>query len=244
MAGLRHCLATLLLIIGTVASVAHAATLQISPVMVELQSTENASGITLRNPGDQALYGQVRVFRWDQANGDDTLTPTQDLIASPPLIQIAAQADQLVRLVRAIPAPVAREQSFRLLIDELPQPDATPTNGVTIRLRYSVPVFVEPAGVVGQASLSWHLIQSGQGWVMRVDNTGTRHAQIAAVELVDGAGKTYKINRGLLGYALAGCARQWQVALPPEADLGGKVKVRAAVNSLPVEAAVNVEQHG
>ncbi|MCP3715488.1 molecular chaperone [Paraburkholderia sp. CNPSo 3281] len=218
-----------------------AATLQISPVMVDLQADENATGITLRNPGDSPLYGQVRVFRWDQVNGEDALTPTQDLIASPPLIQIAAQTDQLVRLVRATPAPVAAEQCFRVLIDELPQPGAAPTNGVTIRLRYSVPVFVEPAGAAGQPRLAWHLVRTSQRWAMRIGNTGTRRAQIAAVQLVNGAGKVYVINKGLLGYALAGRVGQWPVPLPADADLGGTLKVRATVNSLPVEAAVTVE---
>lgn len=223
---------------------APAATLQISPVMVDLQADESASGVTLRNPGDSPLYGQVRVFRWDQVNGEDTLTPTQDLIASPPLIQIAAQTDQLIRLVRVTPGPVVTEQSFRILIDELPQPDTAPTNGVTIRLRYSVPVFIEPAGAVGQPGLSWSLVRTAQGWVMRVVNTGTRRAQIAAVQLVSGTGNAYVINKGLLGYALAGRAGQWQVPLSPNVDLGGVVRVRASVNSLPVEAVVTVEHPG
>jgi fimbrial chaperone protein len=247
MTGFRCYLAPLMVAAGLLLSAwplaAPATTLQISPVMVDLQADENASGITLRNPGDSPLYGQVRVFRWEQVNGEDELTPTQDLIASPPLIQIAAQTDQLVRLVRAAPSPVATEQSFRILIDELPQPGAAPTNGVTIRLRYSVPVFVEPPGAAGQPVLSWHLARTSEGWVMRVANTGTSRARIAAVQLVNGAGKVYVVNSGLLGYALVGRAGQWQVPLPPDADLGGgTVKVRAAVNSLPVEAVMTVEQ--
>ena len=223
---------------------AQAATLQISPVMVDLQSGESATGITLRNPGDRPLYGQVRVYRWDQSNHDETLTPTQELVASPPLIQIAAQADQLVRLVRTTPAPVAAEQSYRILIDELPAPDTSATSGVMIRLRYSVPVFVEPAGKIAQPVLSWHLGRDGQGWVLRVDNAGQRRAQIAAVQLVDSAGKVYEINKGLLGYALAGRTRQWTVPLPADANMSGAVKVRAAVNSLPAEAAVAVGPPG
>jgi fimbrial chaperone protein len=229
------------LLLFTAALAAQAATLQISPVMVDLQSNGSATGITLRNPGDRPLYGQVRVFRWDQSSHEDTLTPTQELVASPPLIQIGAQADQLVRLVRTTPAPVAAEQSYRILIDELPSPDAAPTSGVMIRLRYSVPVFVEPAGKAPQPVLSWHLVRTGNGWVLRVDNGGQKRAQIAAVQLVDSAGK---INKGLLGYALAGSARQWPVPLPADADMRGTVKVRAAVNSLPSEAAVTVGQPG
>jgi fimbrial chaperone protein len=235
-------LLALLLCVATLS--AQAATLQISPVMVDLQSSESATGITLRNPGDRPLYGQVRVYRWDQSNHDDTLTPTQEVVASPPLIQIAAQADQLVRLVRTTPTPVAAEQSYRILIDELPAPDATATSGVMIRLRYSVPVFVEPAGKMAQPALSWHLDRDGEGWVLRVDNTGQRRAQIAAVQLVDSTGKVYEINKGLLGYALAGRTRQWTVPLPANANMSGSVKVRAAINSLPAEAVVTVGQPG
>lgn len=223
------------------APLAQAATLQISPVMVDMSADANATGITLKNPGEKPLFGQVRVFRWDQANGEDTLTPTQDLVASPPLIQIAAHADQLVRLVRTITQPSTAEQGYRVLIDELPEPDAAPTSGVTIRLRYSVPVFVEPPADIGQPKLSWHLSRGPQSWLLRVGNAGKKRAQIAAVELIDHAGNTYVVNKGLLGYALAGRERQWPVTLPDNATQNGPLKVRAAINSLPAEATVNGE---
>jgi fimbrial chaperone protein len=41
----------------------NASSLQISPVMVDLPAGQAATGISLRNPGDQPLFGQVRVFR-------------------------------------------------------------------------------------------------------------------------------------------------------------------------------------
>jgi fimbrial chaperone protein len=218
-----------------------AATLQIAPVTVEMSADTAATGITLTNPGDTPLYGQVRVFVWDQQLDGDALTPTQDVVASPPLIQIAAHASQLVRLVRAAPRG-AHEQTYRLLIDELPPPDATPANGVTIRLRYSVPVFVEPPGATGAPQLSWRLSRNNAGWLLRVDNTGARRAQIAAVQLVAPAGRLYGINEGLLGYALAGRSRAWQVSLPADAQLSGVMKVRASINAQRAEASVVVDQ--
>jgi fimbrial chaperone protein len=220
-----------------------AATLQITPVTVELQPDQNAFGITLRNPGDRPIYGQVRIFRWDQIHGQDSLSATQDLVASPPLIQIAAHSDQLVRVVRTASAPTTAEQSFRLLIDELPPPDEAQANGVTIRLRYSVPVFIEPSSEPGQPQLSWHLSHDDKGWEMRVENTGARRAQLAAVQLVNGDGKSFALSKGLFGYALAGRSGQWPVPLPPEQIISGSVKVKANVNALPVEAVVAVEPH-
>ncbi|WP_278648722.1 fimbrial biogenesis chaperone [Burkholderia lata] len=239
MTALRRMLAALLCAAGT----AHAASLQISPVTIEFGNDDTAAGITLHNPGERPVYGQVRVFRWDQADGQDTLTPTQDLVASPPLIEVGTQSEQLIRVVRASRAPAGIEQSYRLLIDELPQPGETPTNGVSIRLRYSIPVFVEPAAN-GAPQLDWALLHSNGGWVLRVRNGGARRAQLASVELVTGDGHAYPLTHGLLGYALAGRTGQWSVPLPAGVTLGGKVTVRAAVNSQPASAVVAVEPPG
>ncbi|WP_109480167.1 molecular chaperone [Paraburkholderia sp. C35] len=220
-------------------SAAHAATLQISPVMVDLPAGAISSGLTLRNSGDKPIYGQVRVFRWSQANGDDALTPTQDVVASPPLIEINARGEQLVRLVRTTPALDGAEQTYRVLIDELPEPDDTQANGVAIRLRYSVPVFVEAGnGQIGEPKLAWHIQRNDAGMTLVVENAGRRRAQIASVELVNSAGEAVEINKGLLGYALAGSGRQWQLSLPPATNLAGPLKIRAAINSVKTEAAV------
>ncbi|MEJ0002852.1 MAG: molecular chaperone [Pararobbsia sp.] len=226
---------------GLAAHPVAAATLQISPVMVELAAKDKASGLTLRNPGDQPIYGQVRVYTWHQVDGENVLAPTQDIVASPPLIRIPARAEQLVRLVRPAPAADAAEHSYRLLIDELPEPDAGPADGVTIRLRYSVPVFVEPPGIVGTPRLTWSLQRGAKGWDLVVENTGTRRAQISAVELVEAGGTAHSLGRGLLGYALAGRTRRWRVALAPDAALAGTLAIRAAVNAVPVSASVRVE---
>ncbi|MBF5013792.1 molecular chaperone [Burkholderia pseudomultivorans] len=236
---LRRTLAALLCAAGA----AHAASLQISPVSIEFAADDTATGITLRNPGERPVYGQVRVFRWDQVDGQDTLTPTQDLVASPPLIQVATQSDQLIRVVRASHAPSGAEQSYRLLIDELPQPGEAPTSGVAIRLRYSIPVFVEPA-TDGAPQLDWTLLRRNGDWLLRVRNLGARRAQLASVELVTADGHKYPLTRGLLGYALAGRTGQWSVPLPAGVALTGKVTVRAAVNSQPASAVVAVEPSG
>ncbi|KGB99771.1 MULTISPECIES: molecular chaperone [Burkholderia] len=239
MTALRRTLTALLCAVGA----AHAASLQISPVTIEFGTDDTATGITLRNPGNRPVYGQVRVFRWDQADGQDTLTPTQDLVASPPLIQVGTQSEQLIRVVRASRTPSGIEQSYRLLIDELPQPGEAPTNGVSIRLRYSIPVFVEPP-TQGAPHLDWALVRGDGGWVLRVRNDGARRAQLASVELVTGDGRTYPLTHGLLGYALAGRTGQWSVPLPTGVALGSKVTVRAAVNSQPASAVVAVEPPG
>lgn len=217
-----------------------ASSLQISPVMVELQSGQQAAGVTLSNPGNQPLFGQVRVFRWNQTLEDDALEATDDVVASPPLIRIDGGAQQLVRLI-VRGGDVSVERSYRVLIDEIPGPDSATANGVTIRLRYSVPVFVEPAGPPRLPKLTWHLGRNAQGWLLRVSNTGEHRGQLSNVRIVTADGQVQPVTEGLLGYALAGKTRQWHIALKDDLDVRGALKVRANINAQPAEAELAVD---
>jgi fimbrial chaperone protein len=68
------------------------------------------------------IRGQVRVNAWTQSNHQDILTPSKDLIASPMVLTIPAGQRQLVRLIRANAGNNSSEQAYRLIVDELPNP--------------------------------------------------------------------------------------------------------------------------
>ena len=197
---------------------AGAATLQISPVMVDMAPQQGASGITLRNPDAMPVYGQVRVYAWEQRDGDDVLLPTDEIQVSPPIIQVPPRSEQLVRLVRASREPAAIEKSYRLVIDEIPDPSTPAVNGVVLRLRYSVPVFVAGATPEPRPELSWRAAREGKEWVLSLNNTGTRYAQVASLQVLDSGGKPVAEVDGLVGYALAQRQRQWRI--PPAAGAG------------------------
>jgi len=222
---------------------AQAASLQISPVSIKLRANQAAGGISLQNLGEKPVYGQVRVFLWDQRNGEDALTPTDELVASPPIIEVAAKASQTIRLVRkggagsaATPGP---ERTYRLLIDEIPR-DEEQATGVAIRLQYSVPVFVAASDEAAAPVLAWSVLRKNDAWVLRVQNTGSAHAQVGAASLVDVAGKETELSKGLLGYALAGREREWRLPFAPAARLAAPLTVRANVNARPTSAAASV----
>lgn len=205
-----------------------AATLQISPVLVDLAPQQGATGILLRNPGATPIYGQVRVYAWDQAQGDDVLTPTQEIQASPPIIQVPPNGEQLVRLVRVGKELAPVEQSYRLVIDEIPDPATSRVNGVVLRMRYSVPVFVAGATPEPMPELAWHLTRHGKEWVLRLGNSGSRYAQVASLQLLSSGDTPLAKVDGLLGYALAGRERLWR--FPARHDAAGPIRIRALVN--------------
>jgi fimbrial chaperone protein len=212
---------------------AHAATLQISPVLVDLAPQQAATGIMLRNPGTTPIYGQVRVYAWDQAQGDDVLTPTTEIQASPPIIQVPSKGEQLVRLVRSGNDLAPLQKSYRLVIDEIPDP-STP-----LRMRYSVPVFVAGATPEPTPELAWRVTRAGKEWILRLDNTGTRYAQVASLQIVGGADAQVAKVDGLLGYALAQRQREWRI--PARHGAAGPLKIKALVNGSAVTVTPRVD---
>ena len=209
---------------------AQGANLQISPVSISFQPGQNAAGIQLQNNGDTPLYGQVRVYAWDQRDGVDALTPTTQLVASPPIIEIAGKSAQTIRLVRRGAAgtpvtPGGAEQTYRILIDELPRGDAQQGN-VAIRLQYSVPAFVLPVDTQAAPQLEWSTFQRAGAWHLRARNTGALHAQIGATSVTVGS-RDVVLSKGLLGYALPGRTREW--ALP--ADVAGALPAPLAIDT-------------
>ena len=221
---------------------AHAASLQVSPVILNFQPGQPALGLTLRNSGDASLTGQVRVFAWSQNGKDDVLEPVQALVASPPMVVIPQQGEQLVRVVRVNRQPADHELTYRLLIDELPPPPGAGTpgevsGGVNFRLRYSIPVFVPMAGAPGEPKLAWSLRQHDGAWYLAAANQGATHAQLSSVKLLGAGGESFEVSAGLLGYALAGSGREWHLSDKFPASLAASgLKVQATVNTAALPA--------
>ncbi|GAB7128431.1 molecular chaperone [Silvimonas sp. JCM 19000] len=218
--------------------------LQISPILLEMQQGQTAAGLRLRNPGDEAVNGQVRVYRWSQVDGEDQLVPATDVIASPPIIQVDPQGEQLVRLVRTGGGSVNEEQSYRLLVDELPGGRIDQQNNVRLRLRYSIPVFVLPPGTP-QPDLKWTIAPKGKMLSLRSLNRGKLHARISSATLVTAQGKKVTIAEGLLGYTLAGQQRNWDIPAVASAELNG-AHVTATINGMPSDLPVELasaEEH-
>src|SRR5947208_2927824 len=159
-----------------------AASLQVAPVKVEVASPGAATTVKLRNEGTMPLNAQIRVFRWSQVNGEDKLEPTTDVVASPPLTKLTPKLDYTVRLVRVSKTPVAKEETYRLFIDELPDAANQRNRAVNLLLRYSIPVFFYPAAG-NPPTLSWSVEQSGGKLSVVARNSGARHLRISDLKL-------------------------------------------------------------
>ena len=232
--------------------------LVIWPIDPSIPSGHQATALWLENRGDRPLTLQVRVVGWTTVDFDEVFVGEQEaVIASPPIAEVPAGQKQLVRLVRVAPAPVGREQAFRVIVDELPRPDRpqTPATqvaiGVSLRLRYSLPLFVYGQGLVARREpaadgpttvrsampdLHWRLVADDAATWLHVRNTGSGHARLSRVR-VRAVGADAALSAGLLGYVLPDAERRWRLpegfvgqnALLVDADVNGR-----DVTSVPV----------
>ena len=213
-----------------------AASLSVAPVSVEVLAPGATTTFTLRNDSERPLDAQIRVFRWTQVGGEERLVPTTDVVASPPLVSLQPKADYTVRIVRVTKTPVVGEESYRLLVDELPDPTRKQNAAVNIVLRYSIPIFFV-AGGSSEAKLSWTIQPRGGRTYLVATNSGDRRARISRLQIRDARGKMVSFGDGLAGYALGRSAVHWLVPRSAGAfSLRGLVTVSAQSDRGPITA--------
>ena len=228
--------AALAAVVMCVATPAAAAGLQVTPISLDIPAQEQSQAMFLSNSGRTTLRAQVRVQAWTQSGGTEKLDATREIVASPPIVEIAPGARQMVRIVRLQPAPAAQEKTYRLIIDELPGTDgAQPpaAAGLQFLLRYSVPVFVLPSAAAGSAALAPASAANGampiaditrlvarvnangtDASTLVITNNGARRAKLSQLAHVDARGQRNVLFPGLMGYVLAGQTMQWPLPLP------------------------------
>lgn len=190
------------------ATAALAASLQVEPALVEVAAPGAASTVTLRNSGDAPINVQIRVFRWSQENGKERLDPTSDVVASPPAATLAANGDYVARLVRVAKRPIEREESYRLLIDELPSAAKAKAGTIRLLVRHSIPAFFTAPDVTPPA-VTWSVARQRGQLLVSARNRGDTRLRVSALTLRDGAGRKMSFGKGLVGYALGGSTMTW-----------------------------------
>ena len=212
-----------------------AASLQIAPVLVEVPTPAATATLKLRNDGTKPLDAQIRIFQWTQVDGADVLTPTNHVVASPPVASLRPSTDYTVRVVRTNKEPVAKEEAYRLLIDELPGPATGRGASVSIAVRYSIPVFFTVPGA--PPNLSWELQQRANKPVIVASNAGDRRIRLAKLKVTDGKGGVANFGEGLAGYVLSHSSVNFSVPASAKGfGAGGLALISAQSDSGPIDA--------
>ncbi|WP_072572618.1 molecular chaperone [Granulibacter bethesdensis] len=181
--------------------------ISISPVSISLAAGQMASFLTLTNAGDTNLAFQVRSFEWSSSPEEPyNLTPTDQLLVSPPLGTIPPHGSQTVRIVLRR-AATSIENSYRILIDQIPPPG--PIGTVKVAIRLSIPLFAAPPSPISP-HLQWSIERSTTGTFLTVINTGEKHQKIYDVSLSN-THKNIKIKVEKSPYILPHTAQKWKI---------------------------------
>lgn len=183
----------------------------VSPVRIYMTPRDRAVAVTLTNEGDSPNVLQADLNSWTQdADGTDRLTPTDDLILSPPIIKLAPRSRQVVRLALLRPADPARQLTYRLIVREVPEASADGMKGirVPIALALSMPVFITPPQAQREVACSLvaaPLPAAAPTPQVRCANSGSAYAQIRQLVLRRGDVVLARFEGG--AYILPGAAQ-------------------------------------
>jgi len=207
------------------AAPAAASTFNIAPIRANLDTSHHTEALTLANAEDEPVIVQVKVMRWSQAGGEDRLEETRDILATPPVLQLAPKAEQIVRVALRKSPDAVRELSYRVVFQEVPQAPSKDFQGLRVALRLSVPVFIAPAAGKPKADLSWESRWLDDGRLeLSATNHGSAHLQITDFDVA--IGPDADLLKGQTArYVLPGSRMSW--VLTPDAPVPhqGPIKV-------------------
>ena len=194
---------------------ARASGLNVSPVQVWLTPDASKSLITLRNEGpDEGRY-QITAMLWDEdAKAGMKLSPTEDIIVFPTLLQLKAGETKGLRVGPAVPfGPV--EKTYRVFIEEMPAPPRPETRAtVRVLTRIGIPVFLAPVKSFEDRRVSAQVGKSSAS--IDVENTGNVHFRVETVRLEGfGEGGAKLFEKQAQGwYVLAAGHKRYDLEIP------------------------------
>lgn len=208
------CLAMGTLLAMSLPTPAQAGHFSVSPVRIYMGARERATAVTLTNEGDTELVMQADIYQWRQhSDGQDELVLSEDMILSSPIVKLAPRSRQVVRLALLRPRPQGKEETFRLIVRELPE--ALPSDDsvkLRIAMAFSMPVFVSPPGAKRELQC---VVERDPGAGARAvcENQGTAYAQPVDFVLQGASGQALASSPNG-GYVLPGIRRAFDLAVP------------------------------
>ena len=220
-----------LILLTVMAPPSQAQSLTVSPVTMDLPYGVASTVFVIETGAKEGVATQVRVFRWSQTGGQDKLEKTEDVIVSPPVLTVRGGAPSTIRLVRVAKAPVTGEESYRVLIDQLPDRKSLQAGTVSMTIRQSLPVFF--AGEDARpGSLTWKTAMQKGKLVLEAFNGGQTRVKLLKLSVADGKNRELVKNAGL-AYVLGGQTRSWELSPAPS---GSTLSIKAESDKGPIIA--------
>ncbi len=220
-------------------SMATAGSFQVNPVRLDLSAKATTAALSVKNTGDEAVVVQVNVEAWSQQDGKDVYAPTKDVLVTPPVLNIPAGAERVVRVGLRRAADRSKELSYRLFLQEVPPPPKPGFQGLVVALRVGLPLFVAPLQAAAAPRITWQALRGPDNKVeLQALNEGTGHLQVSELALLDPADAAVASYAGLT-YILPEQRRSWTLPLIAPLD-ASRVRVKAVTDAGNLTAEINL----
>jgi fimbrial chaperone protein len=241
LAALPRTLRVLLVAVAVAPVPAVAGSFEVNPIRVELNAATRSVALTVKNSGTSTVVVQASVQTWAQQDGKDVLTPTNEVLLSPPVMTIEPDREQIVRVGLRRAPDAKRELSYRLFLQEVPPPPQPGFQGLVVALRVGLPVFVQPREGTAKATLVWNA-ELRDGLIrLKLENQGTGHIQVSTVELFSGQGGEPVAEQAGLAYVLAGQSRQWDLKLrDTRVKKGDNLRMKVSTDAGAIDAQIDL----
>jgi fimbrial chaperone protein len=201
-AGALAAISTIAAITSLTASfAASAGSLAVSPLRLNLTSAAAITSLIIENHGQEEALVQAETYAWSQVGAEHRLTPTEDVVAMPPVFRLAPGAQRQVRVGLTRAFADRQEVSYRLTVTEIPT--VTTPGVVAVAVRHSLPIFVRPATPV----MPTLVVKFRPPATLELSNSGSEHLRIDRWRLRSKTGAVIAENTGP-GYLLVGASQQ------------------------------------
>lgn len=188
---------------------------RVSPIRLDMGSDTKSGVINVVNEGTGKFQVQMKAFVWSQdSEGKDHYAETADIIFFPKFMLFDKPEERLLRAGIKMPA-AATEKTYRLFIEEIPEPKKADSTTIAIAIRFGVPIFVkplkeDPRGEISGITLSNGILKVG------VKNSGNVHFVINGLFIKGKNSKGEELYTKKLDgwYLLNGVSRNHETDIP------------------------------
>lgn len=195
----------------------YAAGWRVSPIRLDFDQKVRSGVITIANDGDSGVTLQMKAVVWSQdEQGKDRYEDATDVVFFPRIMTLRAGDSRILRAGIQFPATDS-EKTYRLFIEEIPEPKKEAGAVVSLAMRLGIPIFVSPLKV--QVANEFSAISyTNAALHVTLKNSGNTHYRVQEIRVggkdEQGLDLWTATNDGW--YLLPGVTRNHSIAISPE----------------------------
>jgi fimbrial chaperone protein len=226
--------------LAMVAPSAWCGTFTVNPVRIQVSASRPNAILQVTNHEDEPVTFQAHVVQWRFDGQKEVYTDSNEVMLNPPIATVGPHQTQFIRLGLRRPVEGPDEESYRLIVEEVPQ--AKPGfRGVQTILRMSIPIFAVPKAATS-AHVEWQASRTSDARLRLVaTNRGNAHIQIKSLEVTGAESPDGYLKGNALTYLLPAQQREWLID-DKRAMATRRIKILAVTDSGVLHEMVEVVQ--